>query len=84
MSETKIGTVTHYYGKLHVAGVTITDDELHKGDKIHIKGATSDFDQQVESMELDHEAIEVARPGDQIGLSVVKHAREHDGVYRVH
>ena len=64
--------------------MTITDNELHTGDKIQIKGATSDFDQEVESMELDHEVIEVARPGDQIGLSVVKHAREHDGVYRVH
>jgi hypothetical protein len=35
-------------------------------------------------MELDHEAIAVARPGDQIGLAVVEHAREHDSVYRVH
>jgi putative protease len=83
MSETKIGTVTHYYGKLHVAGVTITDGELHEGDKIHIKGATSDFDQTVKSMEIDHEAIDTAKPGDQIGLEVAKHAREHDAVYVV-
>lgn len=84
MTETRIGTVTHYWGKLQVAGVAITDGELHQGDKIHIKGATSDFDQTVESMELDHEAVDTARPGDQIGLFVVKHAREHDSVYRVH
>lgn len=84
MSETKIGTVTHYYGKLQVAGVMITDDELRMGDTIHIKGATSDFDQKVESMQIDHKTVDVAKPGDQIGLFVVKHAREHDDIYRVH
>lgn len=83
MTETRIGEVTHYYNHLHVAGITVTDGALHKGDKIHIKGHTSDFEQAVESMEIDHEAVEVAQPGDQIGLTVVEHAREHDGVYLV-
>ena len=83
MTETKIGTVTHYYNQLHVAGVDITDGELHKGDTIHITGHTSDFEQIVESMEIDHETVEVAKPGDQIGLLVIEHAREHDTVYMV-
>jgi putative protease len=83
MTDTRIGMVTHYYNHLHVAGVTITEGELHKGDTIHVKGHTSDFEQKVRSMELDHEAIEVARPGDEIGLSVIEHAREHDKVYLV-
>ena len=83
MTETRIGEVTHYYTHLHVAGITVTDGELHKGDKIHIKGHTSDFEQKVESMEIEHEAVDVAQPGDQIGLTVVEHAREHDGVYLV-
>jgi len=83
MTETKIGTVTHYYTHLHVAGVEVTEGELHKGDTIHIKGHTSDFEQKVESMEIDHETVDVARPGDDIGLGVIEHAREHDTVYRV-
>ena len=83
MTETKIGSVTHYYNHLHVAGVVITDGELHKGDTIHIKGNTSDFEQIVESMEIDHETVGVAKPGDQIGLSVIEYAREHDTVYKV-
>ncbi len=83
MTETKIGSVTHYYSHLHVAGVDITDGKLHKGDTIHIKGHTSDFQQKVESMEIDHEGVEVAKTGDQIGLSVIEHAREHDTVYKV-
>jgi len=83
MTETKIGTVAHYYNHLHVAGVAITDGELHCGDTIHVKGQTSDFEQEVESMEIDNEAVKVARPGDQIGLMVIEHAREHDTVYVV-
>ena len=83
MTETKIGSVTHYYSHLHVAGVVITDGELNKGDTIHITGHTSDFEQIVESMEIDHETVEFAKPGDQIGLLVIEHAREHDTVYRV-
>lgn len=83
MVETRIGTVTHYYNHIHVAGVTITDSELHKGDTIHIKGHTSDFEQKVNSMEMDHKAVDVAKPGDEIGISVIDHAREHDTVYLV-
>ena len=83
MAETKIGTVTHYYTHLHVAGVDITDGELRKGDHIHIKGYTSDFEQDVESMQIEHEPVDVVKPGDQIGLGVVEHAREHDTVYKV-
>jgi putative protease len=83
MTEKKIGTVTHYYNHLHVAGVSITDGELHKGDVIHVIGHTSDFEQKVESMQIEHESIDIARSGDQIGLSVIEHAREHDTVYMV-
>jgi translation elongation factor EF-1alpha len=83
MTETKIGTVTHYYNHLHVAGVIISDGELHKGDTVHIQGHTSDFIQKVGSMEMDHEHVDVAKPGDDIGLSVIEHAREHDSVYLV-
>ena len=72
MTETKIGTVTHYYNHLHIAGVAITDGELHCGDTIRVKGHTSDFEQKVESMEIDNEAVKVARPGDQIGLMAIQ------------
>ena len=84
MTETKIGTFTHYYTHLYVAGVLVTDGELRTGDKIHIKGHTSDFEQTVKSMEIDREHIDLAKPGDDIGLAVIEHAREHDTVYKVH
>ena len=83
MTEKKIGIVTHYYNHIHVAGVSITDGELHEGDIIHVKGHTSDFEQEVRSMQIDHEVVNTARRGDQIGLSVIEHAREHDTIYMV-
>lgn len=84
MSETKIGTVTHYFTDLHVASVAIAKGELHTGDMIHIKGHTSDFMQEIGSMELEHESAEVARPGDNVGIAVTDYVREHDSVYLVH
>ena len=83
MAEEKIGVVTHYWNHLHVAGVKIDNGELKVGDTIHVKGHTSDFTQQVESMRIEEETIEVARAGDDIGLAVVEHAREHDEVFKV-
>lgn len=83
MTETRVGTVTHYFNHLHVAAVKITDGELHTGDTIHIKGHTSDFEQKVDSIQIDHEAVDIARPGNEIGLKVLEHAREHDTVYLV-
>lgn len=84
MSERKIGDVTHYYNHLHVAIVAITDGELHLGDTLHFEGHTSDFVQRIASMELDHQAVEVAKKGDIVGISTNEHAREHDTVYIVH
>lgn len=83
MAETRIGDVTHYYNQLHVAAVRITDGELHAGDTIHVKGHTSDFVQEVGSMERDHRPVEVAMPGDDVGIELEEHAREHDEVYLV-
>ena len=84
MDETKIGTVTHYFTQLHVAAVEIADGELHIGDTIHIKGHTSDFIQKVGSMELEHESVDVAKPGDDIAIAMDEYTREHDSVYLVH
>ncbi len=83
MAEQKIGLITHYFGKIRVAALSITDGELSVGDTVHIKGHTSDFTQRVESMQIEHQPVEVARPGDDVALTVTHHAREHDVVYKV-
>ncbi len=83
MAETKIGTVIHYFGHLNVAAVGITDGELRTGDMIHIKGHSTDFQQTVESMQVEHKQVDVAKPGDSVGIQVIEKAREHDEVYKV-
>jgi translation initiation factor IF-2 len=83
MAEQLVGQVTHYFGKAQVAGIKITDGELRVGDTIHIVGHTSDFTQTIDSMQIDRAPVESATVGDEIGIKVAEHAREHDNVYRV-
>jgi len=84
MTEKIIGNVTHYYTDLNVATVMITDGELHLGDMIHIEGHSSNFMQKIGSMELDHKPVEVAKPGEIVGIATDEYAREHDIVSIVH
>jgi translation elongation factor EF-1alpha len=76
-----IGTVTHYFSHLSVAAVTL-DAPLNVGDRIHIRGHTTDLVQTVESMQVDHQDIAQAKPGDDLAIKVDDHVREHDKIYR--
>ena len=78
-----IGKVVHYYTHLSVAIVESTQGTLRVGNTIHIKGHTTDFKQPVESMEIEHQRVLEATPGQTFGLKVREHAREHDIVYKV-
>ena len=78
----KVGKIDHYYTKLGV-GVVKLSDTLKVGDKIRIKGATSDFTQAVDSMQIEQDKIQEAKKGQSIGLKVKEHAREHDIVYKL-
>ena len=80
--EAKIGHVTHYFGKIQVAAIELTDGELSVGDTIHIKGHTSDFTQKIDSMQIDNAGVTQARKGQSIGIRVVEHARVGDEVYK--
>ncbi len=81
--ETKVGRITHYFSKLSVAIIKVEEGSLKMGDEIHIKGATSDFTQKIESMEIDHQAVNEATAGQEVGIKVIEHARENDAVYKV-
>ena len=83
MAEQLIGKVTHYFSKVRVAAIEITDGELHVGDTVHFVGHTSNFTQKIDSMQVDRAPVQVAKVGDQIGVVVAEHAREHDQVFRV-
>jgi len=66
-----------------VAVLEITKGKLKAGDKVHIKGATSDFEQNIDSMQIEHENVEIAKKGDAIGVKVDQQVREGDEVYLI-
>jgi len=76
-----IGRVTHYFGHLSVAAVTLTEP-LVIGDRIRIHGHTTDLVETIASMEVDHEPVERAGPGDDVAINVKDHVREHDLIFR--
>ncbi len=80
--EQEIGRVMDYFAKISVAGIDLTG-KLRVGDTIHIKGHTTDLEQVVESMQVEHEPVEEAGRGDKIGIKVRDRVRGGDHVYRV-
>ena len=78
----EVGKVTHYYTNIGV-GVIELSDTLKVGDKIRIKGATTDFEQKIDNMQIEHEEIDEAEAGQSIGLKVKDHVRQHDAVYKL-
>lgn len=82
--EEKIGKVTHYYNKLGVAAVEIEHGKLHKGDKIHIVGHSTDTEQAIDSLEYEHQQIVEADEGLNVGVKVVDRVRENDDVYKTY
>lgn len=71
MSEKKeIGKVEHFFGKIQVAAIKITSDELKIGDIIRIKGSTADFTHIVDSIQVNHQSVQFAKTGDSIGIKV--------------
>lgn len=82
MAEKLVGTVSHYFGRPQVAGIELSN-ELKVGDTIHVVGHTSDFTQQVDSIQIDHASVDSAGAGASIGVRVSERVREHDRVFLV-
>ncbi len=82
MPEVEVGKITHYFNKIGVAAIVLTGD-LSVGDTIRVKGHTSDWTQNVDSMQIEHDSVDKAGPGDSVGIKVEGHAHEHDIVFRV-
>jgi len=76
-----IGRVTHYFGHLSVAAVSLKEP-LAVGEKIHVRGHTTDVVQEVGSMEVEHAAVDQAGPGDDVAVRVDEHVRDHDLIFR--
>lgn len=80
-ADSAIGSVTHYFGHLSVAAVSLKAP-LTVGDRIHIRGHTTNVVQNVTSMQVDHKPVEQAVPGDDVAINVAEHVRENDQIFR--
>jgi putative protease len=82
MSGARLGHVTHYYDKIGVAVLTLTDT-LHVGDTVHVLGHSTDFKQQVTSLQVEHQPVQEAGPGQDVALKVVQRVHAHDAVFKI-
>jgi putative protease len=82
MSEERIGKVMRYFAKIGVAAIRM-EAILSVGETIHIQGHTTDFTQQVDSIQIENQGVEKAGPGADVGIKVDDRVREHDIVYKV-
>ncbi|MBI5375672.1 MAG: translation elongation factor-like protein [Candidatus Schekmanbacteria bacterium] len=83
MEEKEIGYITDYFHKIDVAAIKITAEGIAVGDRIHIKGHTTDFEQTVDSIQIEHAAVQKANKGDDVGIKIKDRVRQYDKVYKL-
>ena len=83
MPEEQVGVIVKFFAKPSVAAIEVTSGSIKKGDVLKYKGHTTDFTEEVGSMELDNQPIEEAKVGSLIGVKVKERVRENDKVYKV-
>jgi translation elongation factor EF-1alpha len=77
-----IGKVAHFFTNINVAVIELSGP-IRVGDSISIEGATSNFEQKVESMQIHNKPVEEAKKGDAVGIKVRERVREGDQVFRI-
>lgn len=82
-NEILAGKVTHYFPHVEAAVIKITKDKISSGDKLHIRGHSTDFTQVAESIQIDRVPVQSAKKGQEIGLKVTSRVRENDSVYKI-
>jgi putative protease len=83
MEEIAIGKIIKFFSKIGVAAIRVTSGELKVGDSIRIKGHVTDFEQIVESLQVEHENVEKVEAGKDVGIKVREAVKENDTVYVV-
>lgn len=81
--EKEIGEITHYFGHVEVGIIEISVGELKNGDKIAIRGHTTNIEQEVKSMQIEHDEVETAKKGDCVGIKVKERVRPGDKVFKI-
>ncbi len=82
MEEILAGTVSHYFAQPQVGAIKL-ETELRIGDLLRFRGRTTEFEQKVSSMQIDHEPVEEAGPGSEVGIQVLERVRKGDQVYKI-
>jgi putative protease len=83
MPEEQVGVIVKFFAKPSVAAIEITSGSIKTGDLLRYEGHTTDFTEEVSSMEIDNQQVEEAKAGDLVGIKVKERVRENDKVYRV-
>ena len=83
MSEVEIGRVEDYFAHIGVVAIEVTAEGIKVGDTLHFKGHTTDFEQKINSMQVDNKSVEEAPVGSDVGIKVKDRVRAHDHVYKV-
>ena len=83
MADIAIGKISHYFDKINVAVLEVEEEPVNVGDTIKIVGSGGEFEQAVESMQIEHENIETAEKGMAVGLRVTQKVKKGDKVYKV-
>jgi translation initiation factor IF-2 len=83
MPEIEVGVVNKYFDKIGVGMIQVTQGELAVGDKIHIRGSTTDLVATIASMQVNRQSVQIARPGEEAGIKLDAKVRQKDKVFKV-
>ena len=82
MTGTRVGTVTHFFDHLSVAVLALTET-VHVGDTLHFLGHSTDFKQEVTSLQIEHKAVDEAGPGADVAIKVAQRVHPNNSIFRV-
>ena len=83
MAEEQVAVIVKFFAKPSVAALEVTNGTINKGDLLRYKGDTTDFTEEISSMEIDNESVDDVKVGDLVGVKVKERVREGDKVYKV-
>lgn len=83
MPEEQVAVIVKFFAKPSVAALEVTNGTIKIGDVLRYKGHTTDFTEEITSMEIDNQAVVEAKVGDLVGVKVKERVRENDQVYKV-
>jgi putative protease len=83
MPEEQVAVIVKFFTKPSVAALEVTNGTIKKGDILRYKGHTTDFTEEISTMEIDNQVVDEVKVGDLVGVKVKERVRENDKVYKV-